>query len=156
MKKSTKIISILSVIIIIAAAVLLYRNALNDTWTESLTKESDFTPYLEFYPVDEEAIAAEKGAFIIHNKTDKEMRTGEFYALQKRVLGKWSDIGPSLDFVAVAYDVPPGEYSFTVNWETYFGELKPGVYRIIKECDLMTNESSHKYSEFLIWCEFKI
>ncbi|NCE97558.1 hypothetical protein D1151_00215 [Emergencia sp. 1XD21-10] len=134
----------------------LYRNTLNDTWTERLTEESEVECYLEFYTAGEKAITAEKGTFIINNKSDQEMRTGEFYALQKKVLGKWSDVEPYLDFVMVAYEVPAGEYSFTVNWGKDYGKLPHGTYRIIKDCSVTLDAEYHKSEDLVFACEFRI
>lgn len=112
MKRHIKIMAGAVSIVIILGIIFLYRNTLEDTWAERLTEKNDLIDYLEFYPAGEEDIFPDKGAFIIYNKTDQEMRTGEFYALQKKILGKWCNIETNqpMDFVAIGYGVPPGEY----------------------------------------------
>lgn len=63
MKKQIKIIAILVLMIVIAAAVILYQNILEDTWSERLTEKSEVTQYLDFYPAGADSISAEKGVF---------------------------------------------------------------------------------------------
>ncbi len=157
MRKYIKIIAGFVLVIAILGITLHHRSTLNDIWSERLSEESVIASYLEFYPAsDKEAITAEKGTFIINNKSDLQMRTGEFYALQKKVLGKWSDVEPYLDFVMVAYEVPTGEYSFTVNWEKDYGKLPHGTYRIIKDCDVTLDAEYHKSENLVFACEFRI
>lgn len=142
--------------IVIAAAVILYQNILEDTWSEKLTEKSEVTQYLDFYPAGADSISAEKGVFIINNKTNRELRTGEFYILQRKILGKWSDMIEPLDVAAVGYDIPPGEYKFTADWEEYYGKLKPGTYRMIKDCNMVIDKKKHEQLEFVFACEFKL
>ncbi len=157
MKKSAKIIVGAVLVTAILGITLYYRNTLNDIWSERLTEESELAGYLDFYPASAEgAVTAEKGTFIINNKSDLTMRTGEFYALQKRVLGKWSDVEPYLDFVMIAYDVPAGEYRFTVDWGKDYRKLSHGTYRLIKDCDVTLDEKYHKSLDLIFACEFKI
>ncbi len=161
MKRYAKIICGVVLVIIVLGVTVIYRSTLEDTWSERLTEESELTQYLEFYPAKQTPATAEKGTFYIHNKTKQEMRTGEDYTLQKKILGKWCDVDNKynrpLDFVAIGYSVPAeAEYRTTVDWEKDYGKLSHGTYRIIKDCALILDEKYHKQLELTFACEFKI
>ena len=161
MKKYMKIISGVVLVIIVLGITIMYRSTLEDTWSEQLTEASELAPYLEFYAAKQPPVTAEKGTFYIRNKTEQEMRTGEFYALQKKILGKWCDVedkyNQPMDFVAIGYSVPSqGEYRITVNWEKDYGKLPHGTYRLIKDCDVTLDEKYHKSLNLVFACEFKV
>lgn len=164
MKKHAKkiIIACMAIAVIVFIFAYLYQNTADDTWSDKLTDQTELEQYIDFYIATHAEPTSEEGVFYIRNKTEQEMRTGEFYVLQKKVFGKWYDVngkdGKSIfDFVAVGYPISPGsEYGVTVNWEEHYGKLPKGTYRIIKDADLTIDERYHKSLTFLFACEFRI
>ncbi len=75
------------------------------------------------------------GRFLLTNQGEKVFHYGQSLELQPRIGGKWYTVqGVQLDFVAIAFDLGPGEsVTLDIDWTAYYGSLPPGEYRLIKD-----------------------
>lgn len=90
--------------------------------------------------------------YTITNHSEKDLNYGRDYCLQTEKDGKWYQVVPGQE-VAITLEllwVPAGSVQKDkVNWEYFYGELKPGHYRIIKP--VSDGEKRHMLAgEFMI------
>ena len=96
--------------------------------------------------------------FILKNGTEEECFYGDDYYLEKQEDGSWKRLntltGEPLTWTMIARLLKPGEQKeIKIDWKDGYGELKSGIYRILKEATKGEGESSKKlrlYSEFTI------
>ncbi len=77
-----------------------------------------------------------EGELIISNQTGSDLQTWEWYDMQTWEDGEWRRLDQLADglWTDVLYQLPAGESTvFPTNWKTWYGELPPGKYRIVKE-----------------------
>ena len=89
-----------------------------------------------------------EGDIEIVNQTGSDISTGEWYSLQRYEDGEWHRLDELIDGIwkEVEYYIPSGETAvFPTNWKTWFGELPPGEYRIVKEVYVHSEESIDTY-----------
>lgn len=99
------------------------------------------------------------GAILVfENDSNKQIVFGQEYILETRVDNIWYEIPirpdkPNLS--KAGYEVSFGQSKeFEVEWQELYGELKPGVYRIIK--DLIDFRTSSNWEKGYMACEFEI
>lgn len=85
--------------------------------------------------VEETSVSPAEIAYVIDNQSGVDLSYGQDYSLQMEKDGKWYQIIPKRD-VAVTLELlwaPAGsQNSHTVNWQSSYGKLQKGHYRIIK------------------------
>ena len=73
----------------------------------------------------------------LQNITLAELTYGADYSLEQLVDGDWMEMEPQLEnfaFAAVGYSLPPlFRKTIPVNWETVYGKLAEGDYRLVKQ-----------------------
>lgn len=77
-----------------------------------------------------------EGDIEITNQSGGELTTGEWYSIYRYEDGEWHRLDELIDGIwhEVAYSIPNGKTAvFPTNWKTWFGELPPGEYCIVKE-----------------------
>ncbi|MGE4353583.1 MAG: immunoglobulin-like domain-containing protein [Oscillospiraceae bacterium] len=92
----------------------------------------------------------------IENSSQQAYSYGEVYALQQKTDGRWEDYptldGNSLIFIMIAYSLLPGENcDWSVDWQSAYGELPSGEYRILKN---LTGEDEE--NNWTLACNFTI
>lgn len=108
-------------------------------------KEEKITDKLSTYTISEVAnvstdiydISTTGATIIIKDANPEPYTYGEWYKIEKEEDGKWYDvetIGEDYSFNDIAYIVDDNnEVKFTINWESLYGQLDTGSYRIIKQ-----------------------
>lgn len=89
-----------------------------------------------------------EGELIISNQTGNDLKTWEWYDIQKWEDGAWHRLDQRTDglWTDVLYQIPAGETTvFPTNWKTWYGDLPSGKYRIIKEIYQTTEDEIHTY-----------
>lgn len=68
------------------------------------------------------------GRFLLTNQGEKVLHYGQSFAIQPSIGGKWYTVqGVQLDFVAIAFDLGPGESAtLDIDWTPYSGSRPPG------------------------------
>ena len=94
--------------------------------------------------VDESMVTPAGITYTINNQSDRELNYGQDYGLQKEKDGKWYQIEPESP-VAVTLELlwlPAGSTdTLEINWDTSYGTLTSGHYRIVKS--VSDNENSY-------------
>lgn len=92
-----------------------------------------------FIFIKEGTLTKTSATIIITNNSDQIYTFGEEYVLEKKVLGKWKTmklLSKDVWWDLVNYQVGvQDELEKEVNWESLYGELKNGTYRLVKEID---------------------
>ncbi len=92
-----------------------------------------------FISIKEGTLTKTSATIIITNNSDQIYTFGEEYVLEKKVLGKWKTmklLSKDVWWDLVNYQVGvQDELEKEVNWESLYGELKNGTYRLVKEID---------------------
>lgn len=71
---------------------------------------------------------------ILTNGGDETITYGETYEIEIKRDAEWHRINAKMDFTLPAYPLDPGEsHEIELDWETFYGKLPKGTYRIIKE-----------------------
>ncbi len=102
--------------------------------------------------INQEDVLATELAYTITNHSQKDLNYGRDYFLQVEKSGNWYQVVPAQE-VAITLEllwVPAGSVQKDkINWEYFYGELKPGHYRLIKP--VSDGEKRHLLSgEFVI------
>jgi len=77
-----------------------------------------------------------EGEILIDNQSGSKLVTEEWYCIQKLENGEWHRMSELIDGIwkQVGYAIQDGETAiFQINWKTWYGELSPGKYRIVKK-----------------------
>lgn len=94
--------------------------------------------------VDESMAAATGITYTIDNQTDRDLNYGQDYGLQKEKDGRWYQVVPK-NPVAVTLELlwlPSGNTdTHEVGWESSYGKLASGHYRIVK--NVSDNENGY-------------
>lgn len=97
-----------------------------------------------------------EGDIEIANESGSEITTGEWYSLQRYDDGEWHRLDELIDGIwkEVEYHIPNGETAvFPTNWKTWYGELPPGEYRIVKDVYLHLD---NRIATYYLAIEFEI
>lgn len=89
-----------------------------------------------------------EGDIEITNQSGSELDTGEWYAIYRYEDGEWHRLDELIDGIwkEVAYSIPNGKTTvFPTNWKTWYGELPPGEYCIVKKVYLHLEDSADMY-----------
>ena len=96
------------------------------------------------------SVTAEGMRISIQNNSDAEITFGTEYFIQLREDGSWYDIDADTDWTMELMAAEPGQvYEEELDWSSYYGELPPGTYRIVKEYEKAGMES-------FMFCEFDV
>ncbi len=86
----------------------------------------------------------------IVNLSETEITFGRDYFIQIMEKDVWRDIDVKMDWtLELIYVEPEQEYEEEIEWTSFYGELPPGKYRIVKEYEKL-GVKSYMYSEFEI------
>lgn len=92
---------------------------------------------------------------VLKNKSDKVFQYGNPYEIEIKRDGKWHKINVEMFFTMPAFWLNPQEIKeFELNWESGYGKLACGTYRIIK--DISYEKEDDTYDKFYIAAEFTI
>ena len=109
--------------------------------------------------VKEETISPTDLTVVFENNSDNHCIYGEFFALEKKIKGKWYQVPVTINgnygFNDIGYELTSGEKEeFKVDWEWLYGSLDAGSYRIIK--DILDFRSTGDFDEYYLAAEFTI
>lgn len=94
--------------------------------------------------IQEESLSSTGLVLIIKNETDDcAFQFDNAYSLEKFVDGHWNDVEQIRDvaMTAIAHTVLPGEsIEHTVKWESRYGSLATGDYRLIKRIERVQDD----------------
>jgi hypothetical protein len=85
--------------------------------------------------VKEGSLTKLKAILILENNTDDDYSYGNPYSIEKEEDGIWYELKPikELSFTLPAYILKAKEsIEIEINWESTYGKLTPGKYRIVK------------------------
>ena len=92
---------------------------------------------------------------VLSNKSNREYMYGLPYSIQIKQDGKWHIINAILNFDLPLFSIASGETKeIDLNWESSYGKLEKGTYRIIKEIEY--KDEKDKDENFFIAVEFNI
>lgn len=105
--------------------------------------------------VIKEGTLSKTGATVIITDTsDRDNIYGEYYRLEKEVNGKWIQLETKeeMAFISIGYKVGKDHtLELNINWETLYGELDEGKYRILKNTSEPGEGTEHYITaEFVI------
>ena len=87
-----------------------------------------------FLSVREGTLSNVGATLILTNGGDDVIEYGDTYEIETKRDAEWHSINARLDFTRLAYPLDPGEScDIELDWETSYGKLPKGTYRIIKE-----------------------
>jgi len=117
----------------------------------STTKESDRKAENVKLEIKEGTLTNTGATIIITDKNKNPYGWGVPYFIEIEEDGLWVELENLLDFawIEIAYELDEnGQYEQTINWENYYGELKPGNYRLGK--NVYDNGYINFYVEFTL------
>lgn len=85
--------------------------------------------------VDESLVTSTGITYTISNQSDKDLDYGQDYGLQKEKDGRWYQVEPEnpVDVTLELLWIPAGSRdTHEISWETSYGKLSAGHYRIVK------------------------
>lgn len=111
--------------------------------------------------VIESTLTKTKATFILRNDSENVYEYGNPYSLEKYEENEWKELESinQLSFTLPAFQLNPKEKKeIIVDWEYHYGELKPGLYRLVKDVIIQEkdDETHNEYNKFYIYAEFKI
>lgn len=120
--------------VIVAGISLIMLTGCGQKLGEEFTEEVNTLEGVEM-TVDESLITPTGITFTISNQSDKELNYGQDYSILKEKEGRWYQVVPE-NPVAVTMELLwlPADNTDTheISWETSYGKLSSGNYRIIK------------------------
>ena len=113
--------------------------------------------------VKERVVSSTKITLILENSSKLPILYGEPYSLEKKIDGKWYQVpvligGDHFAFDDIGYELPPSHRNEQeVNWDTLYGDLQKGEYRIVKGVlDTRSSRGYGTYNEYYLAAEFTI
>ncbi|MFC0015071.1 MULTISPECIES: immunoglobulin-like domain-containing protein [Allobacillus] len=108
--------------------------------------------------VKESSISTTGLTVIFENNSDEQGVYSEDFLLEEEVEGNWYEVPTIVDeygFAEPGYELPPSKTEeFTVDWESLYGNLDSGNYRIIKS---MANvREPGDYDDYYLAAQFTI
>ena len=96
---------------------------------------------------------------IFENKSKSEATYGEFFAIEKKIEGKWYQLAVVIEgnyaFNSIGYNLNPEEKKeFEVNWNWLYGSLDVGEYRIVK--DVLDFRGTGDYDKYYLAAEWNL
>lgn len=120
--------------VIIAAMSLVLVTGCGQKLGEEFTEEVNTLEGAEIV-VDESLVASTGITYIINNQSDRDLSYGQDYGLQKEKDGRWYQVEPE-NPVAVTLELlwlsKGNTDTHEISWETSYGKLSAGHYRIVK------------------------
>ena len=96
----------------------------------------------------------------VSNKSGQEVRFGERFFIQVKQQDSWKElerVSKNISWNAVAFPVEPkGEWDCTIHWESIYGPLKSGEYRIVKDYISGSEKASAGQAYSYCVCEFTV
>lgn len=117
----------------------------------STIKESDRKTENVKLEIKEGTLTNTGATVIITDKNENPYGWGVPYFIEIEEDGIWAELENLLDFawIEIAYELDEnGQYEQEINWEKFYGELKPGNYRLVK--NVYDNGYINFYVEFTI------
>lgn len=126
MKKRLIIIGIVVLIFILGIYIIYKKKAPSVTTIENVSIE-----------IKDGTLSNRGASIVITNNSDKKITFGEDFSLEKNIFGKWIKMKTKTEDLwteLVAYEVNPNEsHEYEQIWETWYGRLGKGKYRLVKE-----------------------
>lgn len=92
---------------------------------------------------------------VLTNNSDKNFQYGNPYEIEIKKDGEWHKINVELNFTLPALGLKAKESKeIEINWETGYGKLANGTYRIIKSINYIKEEGN--FEKFNVAVEFTI
>ncbi len=117
-----------------------YSHAFSKYDYEEVSMENEYAGFsindLQNVTMTMEKYKSWEGEILIDNQSGSKLVTEEWYCIQKLENGEWHRMSELIDGIwkQVGYAIQDGETAvFQINWKTWFGELSPGKYRIVKK-----------------------
>ncbi len=117
-----------------------YSHAFSKYDYEEVSMENEYAGFpindLQNVTMTMEKYKSWEGEILIDNQSGSKLVTEEWYCIQKLENGEWHRMSELIDGIwkLVGYAIQDGETAvFQINWKTWFGELSPGKYRIVKK-----------------------
>lgn len=104
--------------------------------------------------IKEGTLTRTSATVIITDTSDRENIYGNPYKIEKYENGSWIALIPKIDmfFTSIGYMVGKDHtLEFSINWESFYGELPNGKYRIIKDTSIALEGTTHYITaEFIL------
>ena len=105
--------------------------------------------------IKEGTLTNKSATLVLTNNSDKNFQYGNTYEIEIKKDGEWHKINVELNFDMPAFPLSSKESKeIELNWETDYGKLSKGTYRIIKGINYEYEEG--KYKSFNVAVEFTI
>lgn len=134
-----------------------------DNAKEAESQEEDVQDEEFVVSIQEDSLSSTGLVLIMENESDDcAFSFGEAYALEKQEDGNWEEIEPirEVAVIAIEYNVLPGEsVEHTVNWDTKYGSLPEGDYRLVKQIEKRMDDGedyNDSVGDFYIYVSFSI
>lgn len=122
----------------------------NPTNTNLQKKEYNQNPENVEVEILEETITPNGITIVITDNNEDSYTWGENYKIEHRQEEQWIELKPNerIIFNAIAYNKDQNnQITFNINWNSYYGELENGIYRIVKPVyDINNDEYINIYS----------
>lgn len=105
--------------------------------------------------IKEGTLTNKSATLVLTNNSAKNFQYGNPYEIEIKKDGEWHKINVELDFNLPAFQLSSKESKeIELDWESGYGKLASGTYRIIKGIDYEYEEG--KYEDFNVAVEFTI
>ena len=105
--------------------------------------------------IKEGTLTNKSATLVLTNNSDKNFEYGTPYEIEVKKDGEWHKINVELDFTMPAFQLSAKESNeIELDWESGYGRLAEGTYRIIKVINYEYNGG--KYEPFNVAVEFTI
>lgn len=107
----------------------------------------------------EETLTSMGATFILKNNSNKEYDYGADYYIEYKHNDNWNEIqlDEPLSWNSIAYVIKPGdEQEININWSYGYGELKTGIYRLVKKVSKVDDKPIDESKIIYLYSEFEI
>ncbi len=107
----------------------------------------------------EETLTSMGATFILKNNSNKEYYYGADYYIEYKHNDNWNEIqlDEPLSWNSIAYVIKPGdEQEININWSYGYGELKTGIYRLVKKVSKVDDKPIDESKIIYLYSEFEI
>ena len=105
--------------------------------------------------IKENTLSNEGATLVLTNNSDKDYMYGDSYMIQIKKDDKWYGINVEVEFMESLTPIKSGETKeMKQDWESVYGKLEQGTYRIIKNINYENEEG--KLESFNLAVEFKV
>ena len=127
--------------------------------TCEIIKEKDLNDVVDIY-IKEGTLTKEGATIIIKENVDFAIIYGEYFWLYNYMTNTYEKVlnttGKECAFNAIGYFITGNPTERYHNWSCMHGELKKGLYRLVKDVHFESDLPANENNEYYIWTEFEI